>query len=118
MTAVQNKEIINIEYIDRLALWNYMNDALRIANEYEILKQINAKVFVSFNQDIPVYFIILPYEHSYFTDLDLSAEFSIHMTDILKPLDVWNVITPASMTPILSTWNALSPEQRFALAKN
>ncbi len=117
--AVKNNEIINIECIDQLALWNYISNALNSANNFELIKQINAKVYVSFHEGIPVYFIILPHEHiSNMLYSDFSEKFSIYMTSILKPIDIWDVVSIDSMTPIISTWESLSKEQRFSLSKN
>lgn len=116
--AAENSDITNIEYIDRLALWNYMSDALQKANSRKIIKQIHAKVFVSFRQGVPVYCILLPRGQSSLPDAGLPDEFSACMTDILKPLDQWDVISPASMTPMITAWDDLTPEQRFAMLKN
>lgn len=116
--AAQNVEVTNIEFIDRLVLWNYMSDALNKANACKVVEQIGAKVFVSFDNGIPVYIIVIPNDCYPSINSDLAKEFSVHMMSVLKQSDVWDVITPDSMTPIITTWNRLSPEQRFSISKS
>ena len=116
--AAKSVEVTNIEFIDRLALWNYMSDALNKANACEIIKRIGAKVFVSFNKGIPVYLIVIPNDRRTSVSPELAKEFSAHMTSVLKRMDVWDAVTPDSMTPVINTWDMLSPEQRFSISKN
>ena len=116
--ATKNAEVTNIEFIDRLALWNYMSNALNKANTCNVVEQIGAKVFVSFDNGIPVYIIVIPNDRYPSINSDLAKEFSVHMISVLKQSDVWDVITPGSMTPIITTWNRLTPEQRFSISKS
>ena len=95
-----------------------MSDALDKANACEIVKKIGAQVFVSFNKGIPVYLIVIPNNRCTSVNPELAKDFSAHMTSVLKRMDVWDAVTPDLMTPIITTWNMLSPEQRFSISKN
>lgn len=113
------REYTFIEKIDTLALWHYMSDTLKKANNCEIAKYYGAQVYITFRKGVSTYIAIIP--KVIIRDMNRSAfakEFAAYMTSVLKPLDVWDIVSPKTMTPIVTTWDALSPEERFCILRN
>lgn len=111
---------VTLDYIDRLALWHLLSDLLPVLNRLDAVRAVGGRVYCGWDaarKGMAPYVIVSPYTlHE--TDLaPFRTAFAAEAEARLSRQDKWDAVTPAAMTPIVTTWDALSPDQRFALLR-
>lgn len=118
--SAEKRHAVTVEYIDRLALWHVLSRSLPALNQLASVRGIGGKVCCGWDAargGMACYVIVSPYT-LYETNLcRFPAKFAAEACQHLAPRDKWDVITPAALTPIVTTWEALTPDQRFALSR-
>ncbi len=117
----EHRHTVKIEAIDSLARWNLLSDSLTVLNRLPPLAGSGGRVFCGFDparQDI-AYFVLFPSGSLPAADTDAFREaFQAAALGYLKPRDVWDAITPTAVSPVITTKERLTPEQKFGLARN
>lgn len=117
---IGEQHTVSVEYIDRLALWHYLHNSLKMMNRCEAVTEISARVFCGYDQkrENMAYYIILSDDAYANADkCTLLRNFTAYALEKLKPSDKWNAINESSVAPVISKWDNLSEELRFAFVK-
>ena len=109
-----------IECIDRDALWNILYESRQTLSRCDFVREIGAKVYCANDKaraDTALYVIVSP-ETLHEMNISLFKKaFAEYAYRLLKPRDLWDVITSAALTPVVTEWNALTKEQKFEMLR-
>lgn len=113
--------LINIEYIDRLAMWKYMSENLQYVNEHPFLKNLGAKVYCGCDDNAfqLKYYVILPsYTMNVANEKNIYNFFLSDVIDYLKSKDNFGVISKETVNVIVTKWESLTQKEKFNLQRN
>ncbi|MBQ8510772.1 MAG: hypothetical protein IJ493_12785 [Clostridia bacterium] len=114
--ASRKKHSVHVDYIDQLALWNYLTDSLPALNRCALIREAGARVLCGWDasRNAMAYFVIVPSADSVGS---LKQDFADYAFRLIKPKDLWDAVTLRAVTPVVTEWAALTQEQRFALCR-
>ena len=121
-TAAPSREhhAVFVEYIDKLALWRYLQDGLPAVRRCPVLRESGAKVFCGHDleRNSMAYYFVLPTRNEKGEVLEAAAaEFTRFAMERLQSRDRWGVIVQENVQPVVTDFASLTPELRWSFAK-
>lgn len=109
---------VTLAYIDHLALWHLLSDLLPVLNRLDTVRAVGGKVYCGWDGgrlSMAPWVIVSPICLETLDRAAFSASFAAEAYPRLAHRDRWDAVSPAALAPIVTTWDALSAEERFAL---
>ena len=113
--------LVFIERFDELAIYRCLSDNIHYINDSPLLKELGAKVYCGFCEDIAsmAYYVTLPSGKMTEENRDkIYTYFSSEVFELLSEKDKFGVISRTSFKPIITEWEFLSDYQKYNLLRN
>lgn len=110
---------ITLENISELAMWHYLSGSLKSINRLEIVERIGAKVYCGWDDRSSVtLFVILPDHVAEELTEEVKKACAQDIFSIITAKDQLEIWKSNTFSPVFTSWNLLSEEQRFNLLRN
>lgn len=111
---------VTLDAIDRLALWHLLADLLPVLNRLDCVRAVGGKVWCGWDakrQAVAPWVTVSSICLETLDRAQFAACFAAEALPRLARRDKWGAVTPAALTPIVTTWDALSDAQKFAFLR-